>query len=81
MMQIIHCDECGGSNIALDAISVNVELSKHTHCSMCYQNKENTTGYFFCSQICFDRYIKKVYLGEAVFKWDRYGQLAKAKTP
>ena len=81
MMQIIHCDECGGSNIDLDAVSVNVELAKHHHCPMCYGSKDDKTLYFFCSQRCFERYIKKVYLGEAEFKWDRHGHFAKAQVP
>jgi hypothetical protein len=75
MMQIIHCDECGGTNIGLGSVSVNVELTEATHCSKCYQTKSNTTSYFFCSEKCFNRYIKKVYFGEAKFDFKRYDKL------
>lgn len=75
MMQIIHCDECGGSNIGLGSVAVNVELTEAAHCPMCYQTKANTTRYFFCSEKCFDRYIKKVYLGEAKFIFKRYDKV------
>ena len=71
-MQIIHCDECGGSEIGLESVAVNVELTENHHCPMCYGNKQSTTRYFFCSERCFGRYIKKVYLGEAEFKFKRY---------
>lgn len=72
MMQIVHCDECGGSEIGLDSVSVDVQLSKHAHCPMCARSKTETTSYFFCSERCFGRYIKKVYLGEKEFKFKRY---------
>ena len=74
MMQIVHCDECGGDEIGLHSVSVDVQLREHSHCPACYQSKTNTTSYFFCSERCFDRYIKKVYLGEKEFKFKRYDQ-------
>jgi len=75
MMQIIHCDECGGSHIDLDAVSVNVELAKHHHCDTCCRSHDERQTYFFCSQKCFDRYIGKVSLGEAEFKFNRHDNL------
>ena len=80
-MQIIHCDECGGTGIGLDSVAVDVNLNKSHACDMCRNTKTDTTQYFFCSQKCFDRYIKKVYLGEAEFQWDRHGRFAKIKEP
>lgn len=72
MMQIVHCDECGGSSIALEAVSVHVELNKHHHCDKCYHGHEEKTTYFFCSEGCFHEYLVKVAKGEKQFKFNRY---------
>jgi len=69
MMQIITCDECGGSDIAFDAVSVNVELNKSKLCDKCYSSNTKTQRYFFCSEKCFRIYIQKVAKGESKFEW------------
>jgi len=72
MMQVVCCDNCGNSHIALDAVSVNVLLTKMKHCDKCYNSKEQVTSYFFCSEDCFSTYIRKVVEKKAEFKFDRY---------
>jgi len=59
MMQICHCNQCGNDLIELDAVSVNVELSKSHHCDKCYHSHEEKTTYFFCSLECFVAYCKQ----------------------
>ena len=71
MIQIVKCDECGGESIAMDAVSVNVELHKSHFCDKCYNSKTESQRYFFCSEKCFQIYIRKVVDGEAEFKFDR----------
>jgi len=72
MMQVICCDNCGESHIALDAVSVNVILTKMKHCDKCYNSKQEATSYFFCSEDCFGTYIRKVVEKQAEFNFDRY---------
>lgn len=67
MMQIIHCDQCGGETIALESVSVDVALKKHEWCKTCYHNNVKTTSYFFCSLNCFNRFIERVAKGEKSF--------------
>lgn len=75
MMQIVHCNECGGDTIGLNSISVDVSLKEHTHCDKCYHGHTNTQTYFFCSLPCFRAYIEKVMRGEAEFRFKMYDRL------
>jgi len=72
MMQVVHCDNCNGTNIGLEAVSVSVELNKHKHCDKCYRSHEETTRYFFCCEGCFLTYIQKVAADKASFKFNRH---------
>jgi hypothetical protein len=73
MIQIVHCDECKGTNIGLGSVSVKVELNKHHFCDTCHSGHDEKTSYFFCSQACFLRYSLKVTKGEKNFEFHRYG--------
>ncbi len=75
MMQIIYCNECGGSNIDLESVSVNVVLSKQHHCDKCYHNHEEKQTYFFCSEKCFHTYLSRVAEGKAQLKFKLYDKL------
>ena len=81
MMQIIHCNECGGSDIALDSISVTVNLEKHSHCDKCYHGHTETQTYFFCSLACFRAYISKVAQEKAEFRFKTYDQMFGQNVP
>ena len=74
MMQIVHCDQCNGSNIGLDSVSVNVELQKTVRtCDKCNNIHTEKTSYFFCSLMCFHTYMARVVnKGDASFDIDRY---------
>lgn len=75
MMQIIRCTNCDGEHIALDAVSVDVNLNKHTHCDECHRGHTETQHYFFCCLGCFRTYITKVVQGTAEFRFKTYDQL------
>lgn len=81
MMQIVNCNECGGSSIGLDSISVNVNLEQHTHCDKCYHGHTATQTYFFCSLPCFREYVNKVARGEAEFRFKTYDRLTGQNIP
>ena len=72
MMQIVHCDHCGGSSIGLDTVFVDVNLKKSRWCEKCRKTDTETTLYFFCSLSCFIEYMKKVDAGDAKIEFDRY---------
>ena len=81
MMQIIHCNECGGDNIALESVSVDVNLSMHHHCDKCYHSHEEKQTYFFCSLACFIAYVNKVAQGKAEFRFKTYDQMFGQNVP
>ena len=81
MMQIVNCNECGGSHIGLNSISVNVNMSKHHSCDKCYRTHEEMQTYFFCSLPCFRAYIDKVAQHKAEFRFKTYDQMFGQNVP
>jgi hypothetical protein len=77
MMQIIHCVECGGSDIRLGSTSVDIVLNKHNHCDKCYKSHTEKQTFFFCSEDCFLKHMKKVVEGTAKIEWRDYSQFIK----
>jgi len=72
-MQIIECENCGGSTISFGVVSVNVDLSKSTYCEHCRESKEERQKHFFCSLKCFEEYLKKTTTSEsAPLKWKEW---------
>jgi hypothetical protein len=71
MIQIVGCDNCGGENIAIDAISVNVQLCKSHWCEKCHNSNAETKTYFFCCLGCFYQYLTKVVKGDKTFQFER----------
>jgi hypothetical protein len=73
MMQIVTCDNCHVGNIALDAISVSVVLTKHKFCDKCYNSHDEKVHYHFCSLPCFMTYAARVAnQGDVSFTMDKY---------
>ena len=79
-MQFVHCNECGGSGIGLESVSVDVVLSKHHHCDKCYHGHEEKQTYFFCSEKCFHAYLLKVAEGKVQLKFKLYDKLTGQST-
>ncbi len=71
-IEILHCEQCGNTDIPLGSVSVEVELKKHTWCDKCHNTKAETKAFFFCCQDCFHKYMAKVMKGEAKLEWKRY---------
>ena len=59
MMQIVPCENCGGTVIGLNEVSVNVTLSKNKWCHHCNQTRIDQQDHFFCSIKCFENFIDK----------------------
>lgn len=60
MMQIIHCKNCGQSNIGFGNTCVNVEYKTHYKtCEHCNNTRTDTKSDFFCSIKCFEEYMRK----------------------
>ncbi len=59
MVQIVPCENCGGTHIGLGEVSVNVVLSKGFACNICHHGHIDTQNHFFCSLDCFDEFIAK----------------------
>lgn len=75
MLQTIHCNQCGGSSIGLESVSVNVVLSKYHHCDKCHHGHDEKQTYFFCSELCFHNYLLRVVDGEAKLEFKIYDQV------
>jgi hypothetical protein len=69
MIQTVKCKECGGEYIGLDNISVDVIFTEHIYCDKCRNSHQSNQSFFFCSQTCFNNYIKKVVEGKAKMHW------------
>lgn len=75
MIQIIKCTECGGENVPLESISVDIVFHCHIYCDKCHTTKPETRTFFFCSQGCFYKHMAKVMKGEARLEWKKYDQV------
>ena len=71
-MQIVKCDQCGGSHIGLGEVSIDVSMNKADVGDACNQTHTDTTSYFFCSEKCFKEYI----LDKKSFDFERYTRKA-----
>jgi len=70
MIQIVKCENCGGENIELGAVSVYVQLLRSNWCDHCHHTNERKQNYFFCSLKCFHNYMNKVSIEEIPpLKW------------
>ena len=69
MVQIINCKMCGGSNIKFGSVAVNVEFSKGSYCDTCRKSDIKKQSHFFCSDICFLTYMRKVLDLEKELVW------------
>jgi hypothetical protein len=68
MMQVIHCRNCNGTSIGLNATHVNVNFEKNVRCCEHCNNTSKESKYFmFCCENCFNEYILKVANGTASF--------------
>ena len=56
MMQLVECKECGGTEIGLDSVCVNIVLSKSEWCEHCRETKTIKQDHFFCSQSCYENF-------------------------
>ena len=70
MMQLSHCEYCGGTTIELNSVSVSVELKKSNACDKCYHSHTQTQNHFFCSMGCFLAYMKDVSDGRTTIRWN-----------
>jgi len=70
MMQIIHCESCGGDIIPLNSVSVDLTLNKHVRCcDHCNRTETQKQNHFFCSLMCFHDFMNKAVTGETELKW------------
>ena len=69
MIQIIHCESCGGDIIPLDSVSVDLFLNKSKFCNHCYRTETEKQHHFFCSLMCFYDFMNKAVTGETELKW------------
>ncbi len=68
MITVVQCNQCGGSVIDKDVVSVDLSFNKSHWCRECHHPVTSSKRYFFCSTICFLDYITKVVNGETVLE-------------
>ena len=80
MMQIIHCEQCGNSNIPFGTVSVSLDLSVSEWCKSCYHSDTQTQHHFFCTIGCLVEYMKQVLDGNKELKFKFYDKLTGQNT-